>query len=266
MCQRLSGSAYLRAHAWHLVHLVALQPDDAGGAEDCVYASASGCLSDGLCNATNKSNNLPLAACCEVPSYAAPGVPCTSCPSGFSNADASGFCYKGITSTLSWDDASTACRALDNSASLAVAYDAVTATSIYNNACGSQLSGSTYWIGMRNNIPNAPGHTNPAGTYWRWMGAGAVSTWFIESGTSYWNSGEREFAATWADATFESASVRGITAPAALLTVCCASRCFSPCVRRRSITTLQPTTQEASKTVLKFTQRVVSMTSRATVI
>lgn len=169
-----------------------VQPDDGGSAEDCVYASGSGCLSDGRCNATTTSDNLPLAACCEMPINANPGVPCTACPAGFSDPDASGFCYASVSVSQNWDAANTACRALGDSASLAVLYDTVTATSVLTNKCAGKLTGSAFWIGLRCNEPGKSGHTSRTGSYWRWMGSGPVNSWFTAADRGYWNSGERE--------------------------------------------------------------------------
>lgn len=172
-----------------------MQPNDQGGVEDCTHAglviNGVNCLNDASCDRT--SNGLPLAACCEVPSFRSPGVPCSSCPAGFSNPDASGFCYAGITSGGTWDASLAACRALASSASLAGIYDATTLASVTSNQCAGLLSGSFFWTGLRDNAgsPTA-GHTDRAGSYWRWLGTGSVSRWLMTYGTGSWFSGERE--------------------------------------------------------------------------
>lgn len=170
-----------------------MQPDNGGGggSENCAHVWANNCLNDITCPSTAASG-LPLAMCCEVPALPAPGTPCTSCPAGFSNVDASGFCYKGITGSYTWDAANTACRALGPSSSLAVAYDATTGASIVPNHCAGLVTTSSFYFGLRDNEPGVAGHANGAGSYWRWMGSGSVNTWFITSGTGYWGAGERE--------------------------------------------------------------------------
>lgn len=164
------------------------------GSEDCVHAWPGGVLNDAPCYTTE--GGLPFAACCEVPSIPSPGTNCTSCPAGFSNVDAAGFCYATLAGSYTWDAAAAACRALGNSSSLATVLDVVTASSVIKNGCAGLLNGRA-WIGLRDNEPNTPGHTDRAGTYWRWQGSGSTSTWFTTVGatSTYWFAGERELCA-----------------------------------------------------------------------
>lgn len=156
-----------------------------------MHVWANNCLNDNACSSATASG-IPVAMCCEVPALPAAGTPCTSCPAGFSNVDASGFCYAGLTGGYTWDAAFTACRGLGSASSLAVAYDATTGTSIIENLCAGLMASKNFYFGLRDNQPGVTGHTDGSATYWRWMGAGAVNTWFITSGTTYWAAGERK--------------------------------------------------------------------------
>lgn len=177
----------------HSSLLLPFQPNDYYTGEDCVHGEAPGCLNDLPCDVTSAASQ-PMAACCEVPSTPVPGAPCTSCPAGFSNLDSSGFCYSSRTGAT-WDGALASCRSANSAASLAVVYDAATASSVISGRCSGLFSSAqNFWIGMRDNDPSAAPlpHTNRSGAYWRWMGSGAVNRWLATSGTSYWYAGMRE--------------------------------------------------------------------------
>lgn len=181
------------AFAALLSTLPLLQPDNYN-VENCVHVwgPSANCLNDMPCGYTSLFDSLPVVACCEVPSIPAAGTQCTSCPAGFSNADAAGFCYAAGGAGNTWDGAATACRALHAGASLAGIYDATTAASVLAGRCNGLLPSQDFWIGLRDNQPGVAGHADRAGSYWRWLGSGSVSAWFQTNGSSFWWAGERE--------------------------------------------------------------------------
>jgi hypothetical protein len=172
------------------------EPNNSGGNENCAQMWSTGKLNDLACGSTTVGSGGDfLWGCCE-----APASPVNTCPSGFTGQDASGMCYKALTVSggYSWDAANTACRGLNGGHSwLASMIDSATATSVVPNMCAGLLVGTSFWTGLRDKYGPIAGHTDPAGSYWRWMSGGFVSTFMPGSSANFlWNTGAYRTGAT----------------------------------------------------------------------
>jgi hypothetical protein len=121
-----------------------------------------------------------------------------TCPSGWSgpttNDLGARLCYKGVTSTKSFDAAITNCNSLYSGATLGTCTSSTDCAVLLTNSCSSSLTGSTtFWIGLGDDPTRISGAVEAHSSKiqgWKWLGSADTAYLFSTAGQALWDSGQ----------------------------------------------------------------------------